>query len=108
MTKSGSISMARKATVDVSLNGLKVAFDRSSGAIVRMAYPGPGVLLEAEPGPPAPEGAEAPPAEETRKAGPKILGKIQLPQKKPKPEKAAPKPAVWAPAAVSEEEEEEV
>jgi len=39
--------MAKGATVTATLNGLKLEFDRTSGALVRMEYPGPGVLLEA-------------------------------------------------------------
>ena len=43
----GGAGMAKGATVTATLNGLKLEFDRTSGALVRMEYPGPGVLLEA-------------------------------------------------------------
>ena len=44
------VGMARGATVSASLNGLKFTFDQASGAILRLEYPGPGVLLEADVG----------------------------------------------------------
>jgi len=42
--------VARAATASASLNGLRITFDESSGAILRLEYPGPGVLLEADVG----------------------------------------------------------
>ena len=44
------VEMARAATVSASLNGLKFTFDQASGAILRLEYPGPGLLLEADAG----------------------------------------------------------
>ncbi|NLI00459.1 MAG: hypothetical protein GX446_13320 [Chthonomonadales bacterium] len=43
----GGTAMANADTVSANLNGLTITFDRTSGAIVRMEYPGPGVLLDA-------------------------------------------------------------
>ena len=44
----GGLGRVRAATVSASLNGLKITFDQASGAILRLEYPGPGVLLEAD------------------------------------------------------------
>lgn len=47
----GGLQMAQAGqTVDATLNGLQIEFDSASGGIVHMSYPGPGTLLEAEPG----------------------------------------------------------
>jgi hypothetical protein len=46
----GILGQVQAATVSASLNGLKITFDQASGAILRLEYPGPGVLLEAEAG----------------------------------------------------------
>jgi hypothetical protein len=43
----GELGSARAAAVSASLNGLTITFDQSSGAILRLEYPGPGVLLDA-------------------------------------------------------------
>lgn len=37
-------------TVKAALNGLRVEFDRESGALVKMSYPGAGTMLDARPG----------------------------------------------------------
>ena len=46
----GGLARAPAATLSASLNGLKITFDRASGAILRLEYPGPGVMLEADRG----------------------------------------------------------
>ncbi|MBM3493964.1 MAG: hypothetical protein FJX72_06550, partial [Armatimonadetes bacterium] len=43
----GGMAMAQGETVSAKLNGLTITFDKASGAIVRMEYAGPGVLLDA-------------------------------------------------------------
>jgi len=42
-------SSVKSKTIDATLNGLSIRIDASTGAILRFAYPGPGVLLEAPP-----------------------------------------------------------
>ena len=44
----GGLKMAQAATVTVPLNGLMVTLDAVSGSILRLVYPGVGVLLEAD------------------------------------------------------------
>lgn len=44
----GGNTMAKQ--IDVTLNGLELRIDSDSGCITRMSYPGPGVMLESEPG----------------------------------------------------------
>jgi len=46
----GGMGTARAATVSASLNGLKITLNKSSGAILRLEYPGVGLLLEADAG----------------------------------------------------------
>jgi hypothetical protein len=45
----GGATMAQAGTTTATLNDLKVTLDTDTGAIRRMEYPGPGVLLEAGP-----------------------------------------------------------
>ncbi len=43
----GGMAITRAETISATLNGLTISFDKASGAIVCMEYPGPGVLLDA-------------------------------------------------------------
>ena len=42
-------SASAAKTVDATLNGLQLTIDADSGSILKMAYPGPGTLLESSP-----------------------------------------------------------